>query len=66
MFVSIHDVPSYERHLLFCSDLNARPKRRKRRRSDVPAINRTLAIHGEVVSQKTLLPAPLVCRVGVA
>ncbi len=53
MFIRIQDVPRYERHLLFCSNLSdRRPKRRRRRRSNTRrAVNRSLRIHGEVVGQ---------------
>ena len=33
MLISIHDVPRYERHLLFCSKLDPRKPRRRRRRA---------------------------------
>ena len=36
MLIAIRDVPHYERHLLFCSNLNSRRRRRwhRRRRSN--------------------------------
>ena len=58
MLISIHDVPRYERHLLFCSALsNDRPrKRRPRRRSDIRAINRSLATCNEAVREADFRP----------
>ncbi len=53
MFIRIQDVPRYERHLLFCSNLSdRRPKRRRRRRSNTRrAVNRSLRVHGEAVGR---------------
>ncbi len=53
MFIRIQDVPQYERHLLFCSNLSDhRPRRRRRRRSHTRrAVNRSLRVHGEAVGR---------------
>jgi len=40
MLISIHDVPRYERHLLFCSKLDPRKPRRRRRHARIePALD---------------------------
>jgi hypothetical protein len=57
MFISIHDVPPYERHLLFCSDPALR--REQLEQEDPAAINRALVIHGEVVDRRTMTQLPL-------
>jgi hypothetical protein len=71
MFIALRDVPSYERHLLFCADLERGPRgRRPRRRCPrLSAVNRSLSIHDERVKELftpgvTVLQAP--ARVGVA
>ncbi len=57
MLISIHDGPRYERHLLFCSRLSGRAGRRPvKHRSEVPALNRSLAVVGECVSKLDLVP----------
>ena len=49
MFIRIQDVPRYERHLLFCSDPAVMTRRRPETDDELIAINRSLAIHGEVI-----------------
>ena len=51
MIIPLKEVPGYERHLLFCSNLSDhRPRRRRRRRSHTRrAVNRSLRVHGEAV-----------------
>jgi hypothetical protein len=46
MVISIQDVPPYERHLLFCSELDhaRRPRRHRRPAHNAPAIDRPLPI----------------------
>ncbi len=44
MLLSIHDVPAYERHLLFCSNLGQARPRRRRPRHRGRAMNRPLAV----------------------
>lgn len=53
MFIRIQDVPRYERHLLFCSNLSdRRPKQRRRHRWRTRrAVNRSLRVHGEAVGR---------------
>lgn len=53
MIIRLKEIPGYERHLLFCSNLSGRrPKRRRRRRwHSRRAVNRSLRVHGETVSQ---------------
>jgi hypothetical protein len=59
MLISIHDVPAYERHLLYCSRLDApRRPRRRRSRAQVPAIHRALAMFGESLDDQSLKPSP--------
>ena len=62
MIISIHDVPTYERHLLNISGLG-QPRRRRPAvdpmRREVQAINRSLSIHDESVAAHGLLPYPL-------
>ena len=59
MIISIHDVPTYERHLLNISGLG-QPRRRRPAvdpiRREVQAINRSLSIHDESVAAHGLLP----------
>jgi hypothetical protein len=55
MLLSIHDVPRYERHLLFCTRLRPRQARRRRHPRTLPAINRSLAIVGECVTAQDLV-----------
>ncbi len=58
MIISMHDVPAYERHLLFCSNLRKTSSRR-RHRSDLPAINRSLAVCNEAVAAGELSVLPI-------
>jgi hypothetical protein len=46
MLISIEDVPLYERHLLFCSELDHAKRRRPHRRRDphAPESNRSLSV----------------------
>ncbi len=58
MLISLHDVPCYERHLLFCSNLSHKPNHRRRTRSDLPEINRSLAVCNEAVAPGGLSVLP--------
>ena len=57
MLLALCDVPSYERHLLFCTDpqLGARAPCAV---DDLSAINRALTIHGETVDEASLDSTP--------
>ena len=59
MLISIHDVPAYERHLLFCSNRGKPRHARWRPRNEVPAINRSLAVCNEAVAPGGLVPLPI-------
>ena len=59
MIIRLKDVQRDERHLLFCSNLFAPPKRRRRRSRFVGAMNRSLRIHGESIDQQTVVPVPI-------
>ena len=52
MIIPLKDVPGYERHLLFCSNLSGQYRsRRRRRRHTRRAVNRSLRVHGEAVGR---------------
>ncbi len=57
MFISIHDVPPYERHLLFCSDPALR--REQLEQEDPATVNRALVIHGEAVDRRPMTQLPV-------
>lgn len=59
MVISIHDVPAYERHLLFSSDpmLSSGPTSLPAEEDELAPVNRSLAIHGERVDE--LIPLPV-------
>ena len=59
MIIRLKDVQRDERHLLFCTDLFAPRKRRRRRCRCLRAINRSLRIHGESVDAQTVAPVPI-------
>ena len=61
MIIRLKDVQNDERHSLFCTNLFARPKRRRRRRRYVRAMNRSLRIHGESVDELTVVRVPVTC-----
>ena len=53
LLVSIHDVPLYERHLLFCSKLDhgRRPHRHGHGDHNLPTLGASLAVgHGRVAA----------------
>ena len=58
MIIALKDVPGYERHLLFCTNLlnRRRPRRRRRRPTPLKAVNRSLHIHGEHVCKLAWRP----------
>jgi hypothetical protein len=63
MIVALSDIPTYERHLLFCSRLDGRRRRRthhRRRDPQVPPMNRSLAVHGECVSTHSIAVRPVI------
>ncbi len=55
MIIALKDVPGYERHLLYCTDLfkDRRPKRRPRRPTSLKAVDRSLQLHGEHICKLT-------------
>ena len=59
MVLSIHDVPPYERHLLFSTDprLSLGPAPLPAEEDELAPVNRSLAIHGECVDE--LIPLPV-------
>ena len=57
MFISIHDVPRYEHHLLFCSDPALRGEQPDP--EDPAAISRSLAIQAEAVDYRTPAQLPV-------
>ncbi len=59
MIIALKDVPGYERHLLFCTNLfRERPANRRRRRpTALKAVNRSLAALGEHVCKLAWRPA---------
>ena len=58
MVLSIHDVPPYERHLLFSTDprLAAHAARLSAEEDELAAVDRSLAIHGEAVDELIAIP----------
>ena len=57
MFISIHDVPHDEQHLLYCSQLDTPSGRRRHRTSSAATtVRRALAIHGELLDPMTFSP----------
>ena len=59
MIIRLKDVPRDERHLLYCTNLFAPRKQRRRRRRFVRAMNRSLRVHGESIDQQTVVPVPI-------
>ena len=58
MIIALKDVPGYERHLLYCTNLfdHRRPKRRRRRATSLKAVNRSLHVHGEHICKLACRP----------
>ncbi len=59
MIIRLKDVQRDERHLLFCTNLFAPPKRHRRRRRYLRAMNRSLRVHGESVDEQTVVRVPV-------
>jgi hypothetical protein len=64
MLLSIHDVLPYERHLLFCSQLDygRRPRRHCHRDHHVRAINRSLTVCRARIAAADQAPPTIGCN----